>query len=258
MFDSHAHVADEQFADGRDTVYSRAVTAGVEGWMEVGTSLGGSKLAIAVAQGYSNVVASVGVHPNEINVLTEEDWQALALLTEHEKVKAIGEVGLDFHYGGTAKEQLPALKRFIALANAKHLPIIFHVRSGEDADAHQELLTLLKTHSPDIPKGVIHTFSGTLAQARQYIELGLYLSFSGVLTFKNAGELKEVAKFVPSEKMLIETDCPFLAPVPMRGKRNEPAYVVYVAQALASIRGNSSAEIDQQTVANAKKLFGLS
>jgi len=258
MFDSHAHVMFPSLDADREAVMSRAREAGLWGWMEVGVDGAQSRRAIALAEKEDGVYASVGVHPDDIAGLHETAWQEMMALASHSKVKAIGEVGLDFYRDGKLAEQLPVLKRFITLAQEKKLPVIFHVRDGLEINAHEELLKLLASYSAaERPRGVIHTYSGTLIQAKQYLDFGLHLSFSGVLTFKHAGELVEVAKMIPADKMLVETDSPFLAPVPYRGKQNEPAYVKLVAEKLAEIRGVSFSEIEKQTDTNAKVLFKI-
>lgn len=251
MIDSHAHVMAQQFNADRADVIARCSDAGVS-WIEVGTNMADSKKVLEFPH------ASVGVHPNDISSLEDTDWEELANLAQHDHCCAIGEVGLDFSRDGKLDEQERALKRFIALAQQKNLPMIFHVRSGNTIDAHAELIRILKKYSDsDRPRGVIHTFSGTLAQAQEYIALGMMISFSGVITFKNAGELLETAKTIPLESILVETDCPFLTPEPFRGKRNEPMYVKYVIQKIADVRGVSFDEIEKVTEENTKKLFGL-
>lgn len=257
MFDSHAHVMFPTLTDDRGDVVARARAAGLWGWLEIGVDIGGSRRAVELAEAQDGVWATVGVHPDDIAGLDEEAWREIEGLASHPKVKAIGEVGLDFYRDGKLEEQVPVLQKFITLANEKKLPVVFHVRDGAKS-AHEELLTILEGYpSGERPRGVIHTFSGNLAQAKRYLNLGLYISFSGVITFKNAGELLEVAAMVPMNKMLIETDSPFLAPEPYRGKRNEPAYVKFVAEKLAEIRGTTLQEIEKQTDANARALFGI-
>ncbi len=287
MIDSHAHILAEQFDQDRDAVIARCKNVGVT-WIEVGTNIDTSRKAIAFAEKYSNIVASVGVHPHEIAGMHEQDWKEIERLitaniavAPHPRlpsgqanplpirgegiVRAIGEVGLDFSpssrcpaslQGYALQEQV--LRRFIALAQNKQLPMIFHVRSGGVLDAHQELIRILKGYSDgDRPRGVIHTFSGTLLQAQEYIALGMVISFSGVITFKNAGELPEIVKTIPIEKMLVETDCPYLTPDPFRGKRNEPMYIKYIIQKIADLREASFEEMEHATEENAKELFGL-
>lgn len=247
MIDSHAHILAEQFDQDRSEVIRRTKDAGVL-WIEVGTTLEDSRKAIEYLH------ASVGVHPNDLDHLSEEGWEELARLADHPHVCAIGEVGLDFSREGKLGEQEAALRRFILLAKEKNLPGIFHVRSGNGIDAHQELIRILK----EAPiSGVIHTFSGTRAQAEEYISLGMTISFSGVVTFKNAGELPGIARAIPLDRILVETDCPYLTPDPYRGQRNEMIYVRYVIQKIADIRGVSFEEIERATEENTKRLFGL-
>ncbi len=281
MIDSHAHVRAEQFDADRAELIARSGRDGVS-WIEVGTNLADSKQALDFPH------ASVGVHPNEITGLSDADWEELASLAEHDHCCAIGEVGLDFSRGGNLEEQESVLNKFIVLAQQKNLPMIFHVRNAstgktlgvlpstalsldgerdgvrgitpsvEEVDAHEQLIRILKSYSDtDRPSGVIHTFSGSRMQAQEYIALGMMISFSGVITFKNAGELPEVAKVIPLDHILVETDCPYLTPEPFRGKRNEPIYVKYVIQKIAELRGVSFAEVEKATEENTKRFFGI-
>lgn len=256
MFDSHAHVAFDSFDEDREAVIARAGEAGVKGWLEVGTDLEQSQKAVALAQQYEHVFATVGVHPSDIGSAVA--WGEIEKLVQHEKVKAIGEVGLDFYRGGDVEQQKEVLGKFIALAQKYNKPVVFHVRNGREVDAHETLISFLGEYpESDRPPGIIHTYSGTLTQAQQYLDLGMYLSFSGVVTFKNAGEIAEAAKTIPLDRILIETDCPFLAPDPYRGKRNEPAYVALVAQKIAVLRNISMQEVEQQTDSSAQKVLGV-
>ena len=217
------------------------------------------------------------MHPSDVG--QGINWAEIEKLLDEPKVVAIGEVGIDLYHQDNLEEQLEALESFIGLAREKNLPVVFHVRNsnpppppplsrrGDESysldkgriggvwNAHDEMIKFLQDHNWN--RGVIHTFSGTKAQAEQYLEMGLYLSFSGVVTFKNAGEILEVAKTMPLDKMLIETDCPFLSPEPFRGKRNEPAYVKYVAEKIAEVRGISFDEVARATEENTRKLFLL-
>jgi TatD DNase family protein len=255
MFDSHAHVAFEQFDEDRAAVMARARQAGLAGWIEVGTDLAQSRRALALARQQKQVAAAVGVHPSDVAGLTEAVWRELEGLLDDEHVVAVGEVGLDYYRGGTKEGQLPALGRFVRLAYQRELPVIFHVRDGE-MSAHDDLLTYLEKLADDErPTGVMHTFSGTREQAARYLELGLHLSFSGVVTFKNAEETVAVAKMAPLERVLIETDCPFLAPEPHRGERNEPAFVALVAEKLATLWGVPADVIRRATAENTRRLF---
>ncbi|MCE9642858.1 MAG: TatD family hydrolase [Candidatus Andersenbacteria bacterium] len=258
MFDSHAHINDAAFDEDRDTLIESMFASGVDGWIEVGTSVKESKKAIALTEAYPKIFASVGVHPHELQGVQESGWDELARLTENPRCKAIGEVGLDFSRGVDINFQEAILKKFVTLAQAKKLPMIFHVRSGNDIDAHEELIRILKTYADaDRPKGVIHTFSGNLKQAQEYISLGMYVSFSGVVTFKKSDELREIAKTIPLESILVETDCPYLTPEPFRGKRNDPSFCKFVIQTIAELRGTDVLEVEQKTHNNAKKLLGV-
>ena len=256
MIDSHAHVMLDSFEADRDEVVARACEAGVVAWLEVGTDVAQSRRAVSLAQQYDFVWATVGVHPSDIAELDTTAWQELEQLTTVERVVAVGEVGFDFYRGGTFEEQRPAVDRFVTLARQRELPIVWHVRSGDTADAHEALLGYLE-ELPHAPRGVLHTYSGNEQQAERYLAMGLYLSFSGVVTFKNAGVIAEVARTTPLDRLLIETDCPFLAPEPYRGKRNEPAYVRYVAEKIAELRGISVDDVVEQTVVNTRTLFEL-
>jgi len=262
MIDSHAHMAFSQFDEDREEVVSRAWEAGVEGWIEVGTDIGSSKKAIELARSGRGqplrVWATVGVHPSEAEGLNEEDWEKLRKLVKEKEVVAVGEVGVDLYRGGSWQKQLKALRRFIELANRNNLPVIFHVRSSDRVDAHNEIIDLLSSYSDsERPLGVMHSFSGTWQQAEKYLELGMYLAFNGVVTFKNAGETAEVASRAPLNRMLIETDCPFLAPEPHRGKRNEPAYVRLVAEKIAELKGLSFDDVALATGNNTRQLFAV-
>lgn len=257
MIDSHAHILAEQFDADREALILSARDNNLA-WIEVGTDVERSKKAVALAEQHVNIFASVGVHPDDIKNIHEGDWEVLEKLVGSPKVKAIGEVGFDTYRDGTIEAQGPVLRRFIDLAQKVNKPVIFHVRSGNGIDAHSELLRVLSSYSKAyLPRGVIHTFSGSLEQAEQYIALGMMISLSGVITFKNAQDIREIAKNIPLSNMLAETDCPFLTPEPFRGKRNEPIYVKYVIQKIADIRGVSFEEIDAVTEQNAKKLFTL-
>lgn len=257
MIDSHAHVTDEAFTTDRQVVVERAHTAGVS-WIEIGTSLSTSQRALALADEYSNAVvgATIGVHPSAIG--SGVDWSAIDALLNNQRVCAVGEVGLDYYRGGTKEAQLPTLQRFIQIATVRSLPVVFHVRSSEHVDAHVDMLDYLQAlPKHQRPRGVMHTFSGTWEQARQYLALGLYISLSGVVTFKNAPDMHEVAQKTPFDRLLIETDCPYLTPEPHRGQRNEPAHVALVARKIAELRGISFEDVALATEQNTLLLFKL-
>ncbi len=264
MFDSHAHVSDKAFADDREQILARAQVAGVRGWIEIGTDVVTSQQAIVLAGQSENVWATVGVHPYDAANITEADWKTLEQLTKQPKVVAIGEVGFDFSRQENTQEQWTALEKFIALAkkgsgtfNSRY-PLVFHVRDGKGLNAHENLLELLRSYSAtDRPRGVIHTYSGTWEQAQEYLKLGMYLSISGVVTFKNSGAMAEVAAKMPLDKMLLETDCPYLTPEPHRGQRNEPAYINSIAQKVAKLRQEPLEAMQSATFQNTQELFGI-
>lgn len=255
MIDAHAHVTFRQYDEDREAVLARARAAEVR-WLEVGTDLVQSRAALALADAYPHDVigATVGVHPSD--VAAGVDWLAFEQLLAHPRVAAVGEVGLDYYRGGKKKVQLPVLQRFVDLAHERNRPVVFHVRSGVNTDAHADLLDFLQSLSAERrPAGVIHTFSGTAEQATRYLALGFSLSFSGVVTFKNAEDVSAAAKMTPLDRLLIETDCPFLAPAPHRGQRNEPANVRLVAERIAQLKGLPADDIAAVTAGNALRLF---
>ena len=258
MFDSHAHVAFNKFDSDREAVIERALVAGVTGWIEIGADMDSTRKAVALAEKYDRAFATVGVHPDDIKELNEDTWKELEVLAKHDKAVAIGEVGFDYFTGGKHAEQEPVLRRFIAMAVSLDKSVVFHMRSGGGRDANEDLLSLLNCLSDrQRSRGVLHTYSGTVAQAEDFLKLGLYFGISGIVTFKNSGELPEVVRLVPLDRILVETDCPFLAPEPFRGKRNELAYVKYVVERVAEIKGLSFSEVEKVTEENARRLFGI-
>jgi TatD DNase family protein len=253
IIDSHAHLQFEEYAAELDGVLARAQEAGVEAIVNVGTDLASSRAAIALAERFSQLYATVGLHPHEAATFTPDVGKALADLARHPKVVAIGETGLDYYYQHSPREaQQAAFRAQLELAQAVNLPVVVHSR-----DAKEETLGLLAEAAP-ARKGVLHCFTGDLEMARRAITMGFYISFSGILTFKNAGPLREVAGALPLESLLIETDCPFLTPTPCRGKRNEPALVVRVAEQLAELKSSTPTETVRSTTRqNTTDLFRL-
>jgi len=234
-------------------VLTRARAAGVEAFVCVGVGggLAAPREAVALAAAEPDVFATVGVHPHDVAKMTDADWPALAELAPQPRVVGIGETGLDYYYDHSPREQQQAAyRRFIAMARAARLPVVSHIR-----DAHAAAAEILRDAAAG--DGVIHCFTGGVAEARAYLDLGQHLSFSGILTFKNAVNVREAAAFAPLDRILIETDAPYLAPVPHRGHKNEPAFIVETLAALASLRGIPAAEVDAATTANARRLFGL-
>ena len=256
--DSHAHIDGPEFDSDRDEVIQRARDAGVSAILNVGTGDphgGAFERALGLAEKHQDVYAAVGVHPHDARLFDDKAEQRLKnLIKQSRRVIAWGEIGLDFHYDNSPREvQMKVFQRQLQLARGANLPVIIHTREAE-----AETIDLLKSEwaGCGLP-GVMHCFSGSLQLAQQAVELGLSISFSGIITFKKADDLRAVAKEVPLDRLLIETDCPFLAPVPYRGKRNEPAYVVEVARCLADLRELSLEETAKITSANFANLFQL-
>jgi TatD DNase family protein len=253
MIDSHCHLDPQYFEADRGEVLARARAVGVEAFVcvGVGRGLGAPRDAVALAQAEPDVFATVGVHPHDVAAMTEADWTALEELARAPRVVGIGETGLDYYYDHSPREQQQAAyRRFVEMARSAKLAVVSHVR-----DAHAEAAAILRDANSG--PGVIHCFSGGVAEARAYLDLGQYLSFSGIVTFKNAGALREAAAFAPLDRILIETDAPYLAPVPHRGRKNEPAFIAETLATLASARGLPVAEVDAATAANTRRLFGL-
>jgi TatD DNase family protein len=256
--DSHAHIEMSDFDADREAVIHRALEAGVE----IIVCVGGGEVAadshvaaFRVAEEHPFIYTTVGVHPHEARLLDDELYAKLMDLSQHPKVIAWGEIGLDYHYDNSPRDvQREAFRRQLRMARERGLPISIHTREAE-----ADTLAILDEEWKDSGiGGVIHCFTGTREFAEQAIERGFCISFSGVVTFKKAGDLRETALRIPIERLLIETDSPFLAPAPYRGRRNEPAYVVETARALAELRGATPEEIGRATSENFKRLFKLS
>jgi TatD DNase family protein len=253
LFDTHVHLNDEQFSDDLDEVIERAKEAGVEKMVVVGFDRPTIEKAIKLVDQYDFLYASIGWHPVDAIDMTEDDLEWIETLTAHPKVVAIGEIGLDYHWDKSPKDvQKEVLRKQIRLAKKVKLPIIIHNR-----EATQDILEILKEEGAHEVGGIMHCFSGSVETARECINMNFYISLGGPVTFKNAKKPKEVAAEIPLEKLLIETDCPYLAPHPYRGKRNEPALVKLVAEQIAELKGISYEEVAQKTMENAQKLFGI-
>jgi TatD DNase family protein len=254
LIDTHTHLDDTRYDSDRDVMIARARDAGVERMITIGCDLATSQAAVALADRYAFVYASVGVHPHEVKHVTDGWYEQLRTLSAHEKVVAYGEIGLDYHYNHSpAADQRARFREQLRIAREVRLPVVIHTR-----EAQEDTVQILKDEwSPDLG-GVFHCFSGDAWLAKDALDLGFYLSFSGILTFQNAGMLRDIAKTVPTDRILIETDCPYLTPAPHRGKRNEPAYVWYVADSLARIFGAADIEaVAESTTANARRLFRI-
>jgi TatD DNase family protein len=255
LVDSHCHLDDAQFNADRPAVIQRAREAGLKFILSIGTGDGPPDLRVALRQAEEcdSVYATVGVHPNDAPKITSETFKDLEGLLRHPKVKAVGEIGLDYHWGVPKEAQVPAFIRQLEIATAQRMPVIIHTR-----DAWADTLDILRTHwAPKGIPGIMHCFTGDSAQARECLDMGFYLAFGGVSTFPKASEVREAARVTPSGKLLLETDAPYLAPIPYRGKRNEPAYVAYTARALAQARGEDVEQLAAVTTANFARLFGI-
>jgi TatD DNase family protein len=255
LIDSHSHIQGKDYVDDRDAVISRAAQAGVEKIIAVGGAgdMSSNIEAIALAERFPNIYATIGMHPHDAAVVSEKDFQELRRLTSHAKVIAVGETGLDYYYDHSPRDiQRRVFTRFIQMALDTGLPLVVHER-----DAAQEAAGLLRDEGAGKLRGVIHCFTGNYDAARAYLDLGLYVSFTGIITFKNAEPLREVVRKLPLERMLVETDSPFLTPMPHRGRRNEPAYVRIVAETIASLKGLPLEKVADTTTANVLALFGI-
>jgi len=258
LVDSHCHIDGDQFDEDRDEVVQRAKEAGVEMMLNVGTGDPHSedfRKAVAVAEKYDNVYASVGVHPHDAKLYDDQAENHLVeLVQSSKKVIAWGEIGLDFYYDHSPRDlQIEVFRRQVRKARDLGLPIIIHSR-----DADEETIELLKAEcSGDFRGGIMHCFGGTPEMAKQLMDIGFLISFAGNVTFKKAENLRESAKVVPLDKLLVETDCPFLTPVPFRGKRNEPAFVEHTARFLAEFYGVSFEMLAEHTTRNFLSFFKL-
>ena len=255
LIDSHAHIQGKEYAGDVEAVITRARDAGVDKIIAVGGAgeMSSNHDAVALANSYENVYATVGMHPHDAKDVGPEELKSARDLTVHPKVSAVGETGLDYYYSHSAHDvQRRVFMDFINLARETGLPLVVHER-----DAAQDAAQLLRSAGNGNLRGVIHCFTGNYQAACAYLDLGFYLSFTGIITFKNAEPLRDVVRQVPLEKMLIETDSPYLTPVPHRGKRNEPAYVRLVAEALAIVKGVSLEEVAQITSGNVRELFNI-
>ena len=255
LIDSHAHIQGKEYAGEAAAIVERARVAGVEAIIAVGGAgeMTSNREAVALAEAYPEVFATVGMHPHDAKDVGASDLGTLKLLAAHPKVIAVGETGLDYYYNHSAQNvQRRVFAQFIHMALETDLPVIVHER-----DAAADAAKLLSHEGGGHLRGVIHCFTGTYEAACAYLDLGFYLSFTGIITFKNAGALREVVCKVPLERILVETDSPYLTPVPHRGRRNEPAYVRFVAETIASLKGLPLEAVAQITTANVKTLFRI-
>ena len=250
IFDTHAHYDDEKFNGDRAEVLSFVKANGVSRIIDCGCDLKSSLAAVNLSEEYDFIYAAVGVHAHEADEAAEKDFAEIEKLYAHKKVVAVGEIGLDYHYDFSPRErQLEVFERQLILANKLDLPVIIH-----DREAHEDTLRLLKKHRP---KGVVHCFSGSVESAKEVLSLGMYIGLGGAVTFKNAKKPVEVAKFVPDDYLLLETDCPYMAPVPYRGKRCDSSMIASTAELIASVRNTDAQTLIDRCHENADRLFGL-
>lgn len=253
FIDSHSHLDDERFDQDRDILIKSLKGNKVDIAINIGVDLKTSINSIELANKYDNIYAVIGVHPHSASEVTLEMLDKFRVMSRNEKVVAIGEIGLDFYYDNSPRDlQRKWFKEQLELAKELDLPVVIHSR-----DATQETLDIIKEAQDGSLRGVMHCFSGSLEIAREYMKLGFYISIAGPVTFKNARVVREVAEEVPLDKLLIETDCPYLTPQPYRGKRNEPMFVRYVAERIAGIKNIPVEELAEHTSRNTKELFGI-
>jgi TatD DNase family protein len=251
LIDSHAHLEMKEFDSDRKEVIERARLAGVDSIVTVGTNLGLSRKALSIARQNDNIYATVGVHPHDVAKAGDKTFDELKELAHDPKVVAYGEIGLDYFRNISPREkQIELFAKQLELAKELNLPVIIH-----DRDAHEQTLRMVK--SSGVRCGVFHCFSGDWAMARQCIDLGFYISIPGVVTFDKSKVLQEVVRQAPLDSILLETDCPYLTPVPHRGKRNEPSFIIHTAKKVAEIKGLTWEDAAQAAAVNTRKLFRI-
>ncbi|HEY41607.1 MAG TPA: TatD family hydrolase [Dehalococcoidia bacterium] len=257
LVDTHAHLDADEFGTDRDEVITRAHDAGVTSIITVGTSVESGQRSIELAEQYPGILASIGIHPHAASTTTEADIDSIARLAGHPRVVAIGEIGLDFYRDYSPRDsQLQVLQWQLEMAVRLDLPVAIHCRQ-----AHEEMLAILHDWTTRYPErhspGVIHCFMGDIETARGYLEMGFYLSLGGYITYPVNRNAHDVMRFIPADRLMVETDCPFLTPQLYRGQRNEPSYVRYTAEELAEIRGVPLETLARETTKNARRLFGF-
>ena len=255
LFDTHAHLDQADFDVDRAEVVERARAAGVTTMLAVGTTAASSRTCIEIASAYEGVYAAVAIHPNYLAEAAPDDWATIEQLASAPRVVAIGETGLDRHWDFTPFEvQQDYFDRHLRLSQERDLPFIVHMRDCDD----DILVMLREAYARGLLRGVMHSFTGSLAMAEECLSMGLYISFAGMVTYKKSDDLRGVAAAMPADRILVETDSPYLSPEPVRKiKRNEPAHVRYTAARLAEVRGESLEDFAAQSTANARRLFRL-
>ena len=251
IFDTHSHYMDDAFAEDRDAVLQALPEGGVALAMLASVDAADSEQNLKLTEQYDYLLGSVGIHPENLPEHPAEELERIAALAAHKNCYAIGEIGLDYHYEGYDKEaQIAIFQEQITLAKELDLPVIVHIR-----DATADALQILKDRKP---KGVVHCFSGSAETAEEVLKLGMYLGFTGILTFKNAKKALRALSVIPVDRFVLETDCPYMTPVPHRGKRNDPSFVPIIAQCIADARGEDADALAKNCLENGKRLFGIS
>lgn len=258
LIDSHVHLDDPRYDGDLAQILARGHEAGVGAFVTIGCDLATSRAAVALAKCHSNVYATVGVHPHEVKHIENGWYEKLKSLSNHPKVVGFGEIGLDYHYDHSPRDvQRQRFREQISIARELHLPIVIHTR-----EAQEDTVSILREEQAADVGGVFHCFSGDAWLAKDALDLGFHISFSGIITFPNATMLREIVQTVPDDRLMIETDAPYLTPVPFRGKRNESAYVKYVAEKIAEVKEGTSPSaferIARLTTENTKRLFKIS
>ena len=252
LFDTHAHILDDQFKEDLDQVI-RNIYDNMALVVNIGCNLEDCPRTVALAEQYDKVYAAVGLHPEDVKTYTPEGWDMICRLAEHPKVVGIGETGLDYYWDTSTKDAQKVLfEQHIDLAKQLHKPLVIH-----DREAHGDTLEILKRTNAKEVGGILHAFSGSVEMAMEVIKLGFYIGLGGPVTFKNARKAVEVAQAIPLEYLVIETDCPYMAPVPFRGKRNEPMLVQHTATKIAELRGISVEDLIEATYQNGKRIYGI-
>lgn len=253
IFDSHAHYDDEAFEKDRQQVIEEVTKSNVGYIVDAGSDIESSRLAVELSEKFENVYAAVGIHPLDADKFDKDSILAIRELCSNRKVVAIGEIGLDYYYKGAEKEtQKSIFKKQLDLALELNLPVVIH-----DREAHGDTYDIIKEYQSRNLRGVFHCYSGSLEMARQYIGMGFYIGFTGVITFKNAKKAIEVLSGIPLNRILIETDCPYLTPVPFRGKRNDSRHLKYVIDKACEVLNLDQPFFEDLTCRNAKTLFGI-
>lgn len=252
IFDTHAHYDDEQFDADRDELLNSMETGGIGTIVDAGSTLESWDRILELTEKYPFVYGAIGIHPDEVGTLNEDEMKRMSALLDRKKIVAVGEIGLDYYWDKENHDiQKKWFVRQLDLARGKNMPVIIHSR-----EAAADTMDIMKEHAAGM-KAVIHCYSYSVEMAREYVKMGYYIGVGGVVTFKNAKKLKAVVEEIPLERILLETDCPYLAPVPFRGKRNSSLNLPYVAEEIAGLKGITSEEVIQQTEKNARELYAL-